>query len=175
MNRYHFVSPSQFVYDLSRLLDDILYQEISEDDLKQNFSISSFKIESPERFIIFRFPEVTLTENYEIFSFLSQRLNSKHELCGIIFQKNNYYISLSLTSKGWLYQKASGNQLFSNWAEGCAAAYEMGFIIYLGFYVKTILSVNEPINLQEVKNAIKEYARAYNSIPSTYAYDLELN
>ena len=89
-------------------------------------------------------------------------------MCGLIFRKHDYYISLALTDKGWVLYKNSGKVRFKNWAEGCAAAYEMGMVLHIVVYVKSHFPLSTPENWTEIERIMYEFSKSYSEIPSKY-------
>ena len=170
LDRIQVLSPSAFLYQLSNCFPEIHYKELSHEEFLQNFSVASLKIPNKKQFIFFRLPEISLENNVDVFNFMSHRLENTFELYGIIFKKHRYYISLCACSRGWVLYKATGQVRFLNWAEGTAAAHEMGFTIHILFYVKSSISTGEPENLFEVGKAISELSKAYSGPISRYTY-----
>jgi hypothetical protein len=127
-------------------VESLCFIEISYQEFLNNFSIEDFPIPPKKICVFIKLPKIRLNENSELFCFLSQRLAQGFEMCGLIFRKHDYYISLALTDKGWVLYKNSGKVRFKNWAEGCAAAYEMGMVLHIVVYVKSHFPLSTPEN-----------------------------
>lgn len=170
LTKHLFLSSCDFCYKLSRLIPSSAYIQVTSEDIESNPSISYIQIPSTSDLVFFVFPEQPLYKNIDNFQFASQRLDTDHELFGVVFKKKNYFIGLFFTVKGWVFCKNSGKQIFTNWAEGCAAAYEMGMSMHIMFYVRNVVSLKEPENMGEVMNIMQEFSEFYKEVPRNRVY-----
>ncbi|OMJ80486.1 hypothetical protein SteCoe_19235 [Stentor coeruleus] len=170
LSKHFFLSSCDFCYKLSRLIPSLAYIQVTSEDIESNPNISYMQIPSTADLVFFVFPDQLLYKNIDNFQFASQRLDTDHELFGVVFKKKNYFIGLYFTFKGWVFCKNSGKLVFTNWAEGCAAAYEMGMSMHIMFYVRNVVSLKEPENMNEVMNVMQEFSEFYKEIPRNRVY-----
>ncbi|OMJ87347.1 hypothetical protein SteCoe_10942 [Stentor coeruleus] len=170
LTKHLFLSSCDFCYKLSRLIPSSAYIQVTSEDIESNPSISYIQIPPTADLVFFIFPDQPLYKNIDNFQFTSQRLETNHELFGVIFKKKNYFIGFYFTVKGWVFCKNSGKQIFMNWAEGCAVAYEMGMSMHIMFYVRNVVSFEEPENMSEVMNIMQEFSEFYKEVPRNRVY-----
>lgn len=139
--------------------------------IKNTFSISTIPVPNDMDFVFFGLKSHDLVDTSEIFSFVTQRLATSQELSAVLFQKENYCISLSVNSRGWTLFKASGLENFANFSEGMVAAYEMGFKISVLFYSPSLF-FSSPVasNSLFLESLVKTLTNAYSQPPSHNTY-----
>lgn len=163
------MNSSDFCNQVFRELPDAQFIHVSRNNINEYSSIRYLDFCPNKNLVVFQMPEGHLFENLSFFEFLALELSDDQNLFGIVFKKHNYYINLTYTSNGWELMKNSGKVLFESWVEGCAAAYEMGLIIHLVFYVKRQLLVEQHNpKIKELRMLMKELSIFYQEVPSRF-------
>ena len=170
LSEQRFLASEQFLFKLFTQIPNAEVVTVMKHWVMEYPSIESLEFDKNKGFLAFIFEEFTITENFEVFSFIIQSMKNGFNIAGTLFNKGQYSISLSQTTKGWILYKCSGNQKFNSWGEGCVACCEMGFTIKAIMYTKNWQAIDSGSSSIDNVQKMKEMCNSYKVISTVNDY-----